>query len=194
MDSSEYLLRIAKEALTEAQIDDKLWAIGGGTVLAYYFNHRRSKDIDIFIPDIQMLSKLSPRFNNICEKAFDYNEMTNYISLAFPKGKIDFIASPQITSFPPKEELFYNNKVFLEDPIEIVIKKIFHRGSWAVPRDIFDLATVYKFGDSENLLTELINIEDEAEIFFNNISKCRDQLYSQESFAYHIETTYRYLL
>lgn len=181
MDSSECLLNIAKEALYEARIGDNEWAVGGGTVLAYYFNHRKSKDIDIFIPNIQILNKLSPRFNDVCEKAFDYNEMTNYISLTFQEGKIDFIASPQLTLFSPKKEQFYNNKVFLEHPIEIVIKKIFHRGSWAVPRDIFDLATVYNFGEKDKLLDELINIEDEAEKFFNNIYKCKNQLYSNES-------------
>ena len=29
------------------------WSLGGGTVLMFDFNHRESKDIDIFISDIQ---------------------------------------------------------------------------------------------------------------------------------------------
>ena len=33
--------------------------------MIYYYNHRLSKDIDIFIDDMQLLNSLSPGFNDI---------------------------------------------------------------------------------------------------------------------------------
>ena len=37
------------------------WSLGGGTVLMFYYAHRLSKDIDIFIPDPQFLAYVNPR-------------------------------------------------------------------------------------------------------------------------------------
>lgn len=63
--NSKILLNRAIKILDYAGIDISSWAIGGGTVLAHYYNHRLSKDIDIFIDDMQLLNSLSPRFNDI---------------------------------------------------------------------------------------------------------------------------------
>jgi hypothetical protein len=38
-----------------------LWSMGGGTVLMFHYAHRKSKDIDIFIPDPQFLGYINPR-------------------------------------------------------------------------------------------------------------------------------------
>ena len=69
MENSKILLQKAIDILEEADIKDDEWAVGGGTVLAHYYNHRISKDIDIFINDIQLLTLLSPRFNDMSEDA-----------------------------------------------------------------------------------------------------------------------------
>ena len=141
--NSKILLDRAIKILDYANIDISSWAIGGGTVLAHYYNHRLSKDIDIFIDDMQLLSSLSPRFNDISENADDYDEMANYISLAFPEGKVDFIVGSQLTNFKSQKQLFLGYDVYLEDAVEIVAKKMYYRGSAAMTRDIFDLAVVY---------------------------------------------------
>lgn len=121
--NSKILLNRAIKILDYANIDINSWAIGGGTVLAHYYNHRLSKDIDIFIDDMQLLSSLSPRFNDISENADDYDEMANYISLAFPEGKVDFIVGSQLTNFKSQKQLFLGYDVYLEDAVEIVAKK-----------------------------------------------------------------------
>ena len=115
--NSKILLNRAIKILDYADIDISSWAIGGGTVLANYYNHRLSKDIDIFIDDMQLLNSLSPRFNDISENADDYDEMANYISLAFPEGKIDFIVGSQLTDFKSQKQLFLGHKVYLEDAV-----------------------------------------------------------------------------
>lgn len=40
------------------------WTFGGGTALMLLYEHRRSKDIDIFLRDPQYLTALSPRLND----------------------------------------------------------------------------------------------------------------------------------
>lgn len=93
MDSSknEQLLARAIEITKEAGMGKKMWAVGGGTVLSHYYDHRLSKDIDIFINDPQFLSSLSPRLNEIANEAAGYDETGSFISLTFPEGEVDFM-------------------------------------------------------------------------------------------------------
>jgi len=176
MENSEKLLSTAMEALREANVPDSEWDIGGGTVLAYYLSHRYSKDIDIFIADIQYMSALSPRFNNYTETALDYDEETNFISLTYEEGKIDFIVSGQLTQYAPKKEIFFNHRVFLENPVEIIVKKMFYRGGDVLPRDIFDMACVYQSSWRENLLHALRRYSEKWDVFKENFMNQRIQL------------------
>jgi len=48
-------------------IDDPCWTFGGGTVPMLGCRHRRSKDIDIFVPDPQYLGNGSPRLGEVPE-------------------------------------------------------------------------------------------------------------------------------
>ena len=64
MENSEILLGRSKKILQEAGIEPTEWAVGGGTVLCHYFHHRLSKDIDIFLKDIQLVGAVSPRLND----------------------------------------------------------------------------------------------------------------------------------
>lgn len=171
MENSKKLLKYAIDALQEGGVPEDQWAIGGGTVLASIYNHRLSKDIDTFISDVQYLSALSPRFNNCTEAAFEYNEMSNYISLTFPNGKVDFIASPQITTFSPQKGNFLGEELRIEDPIEIVTKKLYFRGNQVLPRDIFDLAVVYESDRKFDLINSVRKIPDKMSIFFESFSE-----------------------
>lgn len=181
MVNSEQLLNYALATLEEADLSKDDWAIGGGTVLAKYFNHRNSKDIDVFIKDVQKLSFLSPRFNSACENAADYEEMANYISLSFPEGKVDFVAGTQITAFLPTIQDFFGKQVPLEDAVEIVCKKIYFRGSIVYPRDLFDLAIVYNSDRRSDLMNALHKIPEQFKEFadsFHTMSKDNLVLYS----------------
>lgn len=158
MDNSErsqILLERASRILENTSMELADWEIGGGTVLAHYFQHRLSKDIDIFIDDVQKLSSISPRFNDAAEDALDYDEMTNYISLTFPEGKVDFIVGAQLSDFKSKKQDFLGKEVYLEDPVEIVTKKLYYRGDRAMARDIFDLSVVISMREKDLLKTFL---------------------------------------
>lgn len=174
MENSKNLLCKAMNILKAAHVKINEWAVGGGTVLAYYYNHRISKDIDIFINDIQLLGYLSPRLNDFSEAAIDYDEMTNYISLTYPEGKIDFIVGSQLSAFAPKKQSFLEKEVFLEDPVEIVAKKIFYRSASIKVRDIFDLAVVAN-DRVEDLVTTLKNFPEQVNIFFRKLDEIQTQ-------------------
>lgn len=173
---TKILLEYAMKAANEAgmRIDD--WAIGGGTILSYYYHHRLSKDIDIFISDGQFLSGLSPRLNSICEEALDYDEMGTYISLAFSEGKVDFVIGSQITEFKPSMKTFLGKNIYLEDPVEIVCKKMFYRGNKVLPRDLFDLAVVYKSERKNDLILSIKNIYPQFMKFYYSLMNMNSNL------------------
>ena len=80
MENSKVLLDKAISIINEASVPKRIYSVGGGTVLSFFYNHRVSKDIDIFINDPQFLSSISPRLNNSAEEALDYDENNNFIS------------------------------------------------------------------------------------------------------------------
>ena len=119
------------------------WSFGGGTVLMRRHRHRFSKDIDIFLPDPQYLSHLTPRLNTIAESlTSNYVEQHGFIKLFFPEGEIDFVVSGHLTPEPTVVEQLFSRKVLVETSTEIVAKKVWHRGADFAARDIFDLALV----------------------------------------------------
>ena len=138
----EILFKTAVKQLEAAKLPISSWTFGGGTALMLRFNHRQSKDIDIFLPDRQLLGYVSPKVNDGVE-AQDYTEQELFTKLYLPEGEIDFIASPAITPIKPLLREVAGVQAYVEDPVEIVAKKIIYRADSFKPRDIFDLAVVY---------------------------------------------------
>jgi hypothetical protein len=82
-------------------IDDPYWTFGSGTVLMLRYRHRRSKDIDIFVPDPQYLGYVSPRLSEVAEAiTADCVEGASFVKPIRPEGEIDFVASPDLTATP----------------------------------------------------------------------------------------------
>lgn len=119
------------------------WTFGGGTVLMRRHRHRLSKDIDIFISSPQYLNYLSPHLNDTAgEMTSDYTLQAEYLKLQFPEGEIDFVVSEPLTQDPVIAETVLGREVMVETSVEIVAKKVWHRGDRFRARDIFDLALV----------------------------------------------------
>ena len=185
MENSKILLRYAIGALSQTNIKDGEWAIGGGTVLASYYNHRMSKDIDVFINEAQYLSEISPRFNDACEDALDYDEMSNYISLSFIEGKVDFIVAAQLTKFPARLQSFLGQEVMLDDAVEIVAKKLYFRNDHILPRDLFDLAIVYNSDRRCDLVDFALSIPEKIKVFIETFENNKEILkYRSYSLVY----------
>jgi hypothetical protein len=119
------------------------WALGGGTVLMLRYEHRTSRDIDVFLKDPQVLPYLSPRLSDRAQAiASDYVEGSSFVKLACEAGEIDFIVAPDLTAQPHETRRIGERTITLETPIEIVAKKAFYRAAELRTRDVFDLAVV----------------------------------------------------
>ncbi len=124
-------------------VGDPFWTFGGGTALMLRYQHRRSKDIDIFVPDPQCLGHVSPRLSEVAEQiSSDYVEGAGFVKLIRPEGEIDFVASANLTAMPFESWSLLRRPVRVETAAEIVAKKLWHRGDTVSARDLFDLSLV----------------------------------------------------
>lgn len=122
---------------------DPFWTFGGGTVLMLRYGHRFSKDIDIFVPDPQSLGFVTPRLSEVAESiTTDYVEAAGYVKLYLPEGEIDFVAAPNLTTPGFGIETIMGQQVRVETSVEIIAKKMWHRGDRITGRDIFDFALI----------------------------------------------------
>lgn len=122
---------------------DPFWTFGGGTVLMLRYGHRYSKDIDIFFPDPQSLGFVTPRLNDVAASiTTNYVEAADYVKLYLPEGEIDFVAAPNLTAPAFEIATILGHQVRIETSVEIIAKKMWHRGDRLTGRDIFDFAIV----------------------------------------------------
>ena len=111
-------------------------------------DHRESHDVDIFLPDAQLLAFLDPKLHDFEFeiRPSDYvGDGTGFIKLAFAGiGEIDFIVGHALTNTPTAKRLIEGEDVDLETINEIIAKKIHYRCASIKPRDIFDIAAAAK--------------------------------------------------
>jgi len=137
-----HALRLIR-GIEETGISDPFWTFGGGTVLMLRHGHRKSKDVDIFVPDSQYLPYVSPRLSPLAESiTTQYVETAGSVKLVLSRGEIDFVACPNLTPDPFEEWEIAGVRVKVETAAEIIAKKGWHRGGQAAARDLFDLAMV----------------------------------------------------
>lgn len=130
-----------------AEID---WTLGGGTVLMFRHNHRMSRDIDIFFSDPQPLGYVNPALGGIAEQmTSEYEVSDGHIKLYFPEGEVDFIAAPLLTAPGAVNGNVLGRSVRLETDVEIVAKKLWHRGHEGRARDLFDLGLLIERSPDE---------------------------------------------
>jgi hypothetical protein len=116
------------------------WTFGGGTALALKLNHRISYDIDVFFEDAGRLRDLSPNRNRAARALTNrWQEPGHYIKLERDEGEIDFIVAATLTDCMPWVYRFHGRSILVEEPAEILAKKLKYRGSEMPVRDIFDL-------------------------------------------------------
>lgn len=107
------------------------------------YGHRRSKDIDIFVPDPQYLGFVTPRLSDLAESiAPDYVEGAGYVKLIRAEGEIDFVASSNLTDDPCETWTLLRRRVRVETAAEIISKKLWYRGDRLNARDLFDMSLV----------------------------------------------------
>lgn len=126
-------------------------ALGGGTALAsYYWNHRYSTDIDIFIyanenkTHLLKPSNWSSKVKTLMEDiGYDGNFRHNdiYTEIVIDKDcKIQFfdVIKKSITPYTPVK--LWEKELLIDTVEEIIAKKIYYRGDIGNARDLFDIA------------------------------------------------------
>lgn len=136
------LLELALPALDEAGAATR-WTLGGGTALALRLDHRISYDIDIFLEETALLKALSPNRNSAARRITTrWQEPGRYLKLDREEGEIDFLIASRQTDLPPWRYEFKDRAILIEEPGEILAKKLQYRGSQLLPRDIFDILAI----------------------------------------------------
>ena len=147
----------------------------GGTALAiYYFQHRLSFDIDLFVTDVQILNYLSPKHWIDETNKFNtskYVDLSNHIRVLEKKNniKVDVLVSQSTSSdylLDNSKDIFCSD-VYVESIEDIIAKKIVYRRNDNLTRDIIDIAIAIKQKDGilHNMLESgLINEQDLSEL------------------------------
>lgn len=168
-------LTLMKDMRAHTQAD-AIWTFGGGTVLMLRHRHRLSKDIDLFVPNPQYLGFVNPRLSDVAAAISDnYVEAMEYVKLILPDGEIDIVSAHNLTSQPWTLETIMGEQVRVETDVEIVAKKMWHRGHQATARDLFDLTLVIKT-DAVAVAREAKWLVRHRELFLQQIKKRRDVL------------------
>ena len=144
------MLEVTLELLKENSLLE-ISSLGGGTALAgYYWNHRYSTDIDIFIygnENKTQLLKPSDWSENIKSKmdsiGFNGNFRHNniYTEIVIDKdSKIQFFDVVKKSKEPFCKANLWDKDIQIDTIEEIIAKKIYYRGDIGNSRDLFDIA------------------------------------------------------
>lgn len=158
------------------QDDHSLIRFGGGTALAiYYYQHRLSFDIDLFVTDMQVLNYLSPKHWIDETNKFNsssYIDLSHHIRVLEKKNniKIDLLVSQSSTTnyLVDDSKKLFKETIYVESIEDIIAKKIVYRRNDNLTRDIIDIAISIKQKDDflENMLASgLINLNDVQELY-----------------------------
>ncbi|HTN98621.1 MAG TPA: nucleotidyl transferase AbiEii/AbiGii toxin family protein [Nordella sp.] len=148
MEAWRSLIRRAVARLEALGLGRDEWQWGGGTVLMLRYRHRFSRDVDLFIDDVQYLSYLSPRLSDrATDDILGYSEQANHLRLEYPEGEIDFLTvAPVFPDLKPIGEPIegVDGAVRLMADKEIIGQKLFYRAATFTGRDLYDFVAVTK--------------------------------------------------
>ncbi|AFV97928.1 MULTISPECIES: nucleotidyl transferase AbiEii/AbiGii toxin family protein [unclassified Sulfuricurvum] len=171
--------------------NSSLLRFGGGTALAiYYFQHRKSFDIDLFATDQQVLNYLSPK--TWIEESRHFNS-SEYIDQAHHVGllsnnniKVDILVSADFIEPPLIDsslELFPIN-LYVESISDIIAKKIVFRNAQNKTRDIIDIAVA--LSKDPNILASIV---EKGAVSIENIKILQSAIngLNREKYVYETE-------
>ncbi len=136
---------------------------GGGTALSiYYFQHRLSFDIDLFLVDQQYLSYFSPK--HWIEDTSNFNgsqyiDIHNHIGVVSANNiKVDILVDSSSDSILIDDtKTVFSFDIRVESIEDILAKKIVFRKKDNKARDIFDIAVAIQ--NDENIIRNLLKNE-----------------------------------
>lgn len=158
---------------------------GGGTALSiYYFQHRLSFDIDLFLIDQQYLSYFSPK--HWIEDTSNFNgsqyiDIHNHIGVVSANNiKVDILVdSSSDTVLIDDTKTIFPFDIRVESIEDILAKKIVFRKKDNKARDIFDIAVAIQ--NDENILHNLLKnkrvTDEDLQIFQTALESINMQKY-----------------
>jgi len=158
---------------------------GGGTALSiYYFQHRLSFDIDLFLIDQQYLSYFSPKHwiedtNNF--NGSQYIDIHNHIGVVSANNiKVDILVDSSSDSIlMDSTHTIFPFDIRVESIEDILAKKIVFRKKDNKARDIFDIAVAIQ--NDENIIHNLLKNErvtkEDLQIFQTALKSINMQKY-----------------
>ncbi len=158
---------------------------GGGTALSiYYFQHRLSFDIDLFLVDQQYLSYFSPK--HWIEDTSNFNgsqyiDIHNHIGVVSANNiKVDILVdSSSDTVLIDDTKTIFPFDIRVESIEDILAKKIVFRKKDNKARDIFDIAVAIQ--NDENILHNLLKnkrvTDEDLQIFQTALESINMQKY-----------------
>ncbi len=153
--------------------------LGGGTALAsYYWNHRYSTDIDIFIYD-KVDKKHLLKESTWSEKVktemksigYDGNFRNHpiYSEIVIDENcKIQFFDVVKKSYIPYVKVSLWGHELLIDTVEEIIAKKIYYRADKGNSRDLFDIAIA--FHKKPDILTKTLLKKDKVITLFETVS------------------------
>lgn len=166
-------------------INKNVLKFGGGTALSiYYFQHRLSFDIDLFLTDQQYLSYFSPKHWIEDTDNFDdrhYIDTHNHIGVVSANNiKVDILVDSSSNSLliDTSKDIF-SFDIRVESIEDILAKKIIFRKKDNKARDIFDIAVAISKDNNiiDNLLTNEKITQEDLGIFLNALENINMKKY-----------------
>ena len=150
------------------------WRLGGGTLLAARWGHRRSTDLDIFLPADSGLAILDPRWNpdfaNAMRRigAASVDVVTDSLKFSFPSGRIEITQLDPVPDLPVIQAMVDGRALAVYHSACVLTGKLHGRGARLPARDVFDigvarsedpgsLRTAVNYIDS-NLRAEIVHL------------------------------------
>lgn len=164
----------------------KVSTLGGGTALAsYYWNHRYSTDIDIFIYD-KVDKKHLLKESNWSEKVktlmttigYEGNFRSHpiYSEIVIDEDcKIQIFDVVKKSHNPYQKVNLWGHELLIDTVEEIIAKKIYYRANKGNSRDLFDIAIA--FHKEPDILIKTLLTKDKVITLFETVSN----IYSSKS-------------
>ena len=153
--------------------------LGGGTALAsYYWNHRYSTDIDIFIYDEEDKKHLLKESNwseevksSMTSIGYEGNFRSHpiYSEIVINEDcKIQVFDVVKKSHTPYQEVNLWGHKLLIDTVEEIIAKKIYYRADKGNSRDLFDIAIA--FNKEPDILTKTLLTKNKIITLFETVS------------------------
>ena len=149
--------------------------LGGGTALMLQIGHRDSRDIDLFLPDPQLLGFVGAAVADMeawMPDASYRGDGSLYLKVSFKgEGEVDFIAAPPVSDHEPLKRTIMGRELLLESVPAIIASKVHYRCTHLKMRDIFDIAAACEAGHRKAIREALATMPEQSAVALKRVGE-----------------------